>query len=346
MHEATVITVGGCRGPVGKSLLAAQLAWSLANVRRRVALVDLDLAGANLHRLVGAAPPRATNVSLVSRTAGALGSLSETPHCNLLLIPGGQPALSRVTLNPSVRTQLAEQLRSLPVEVVVVDVGAGVGYDPVDLLELGHRRLVVSSCEPSAVQDAYALFKAAVRRLIHRHLEPAGQLGLLEPGLRTWEGERMSHVLGRVQRIDPALHEALTRDLANFGGALLGTQVMDIGHIGALQALSALAAEYLGVTVPLLGWLPNGARLPDLATAPFDNLAPDGAEAQALRAMAEALLRPSPSSAGSEPERRRPMVYVRPPRRRLREAPAASEAQSGRRPRIRLPGMPPRRDRS
>jgi MinD-like ATPase involved in chromosome partitioning or flagellar assembly len=246
-----------------------------------------------------------------------------------------------VTLNASVRMQLAEQLRSLPVDVVVVDVGAGVGYDPVDLLELGHRRLVVSSCEPSAVQDAYALFKAAVRRVIHRHLAPAGQLGLLEPGLRTWEGERMNHVLGRVQRIDPVLHAALTRDLANFGGALLGTQVMDIGHIGALQALSALAAEYLGVTVPLLGWLPNGARLPDLA-GPHDDLAPDGAEAQALRAMAEALLRPSPAPGGSEPERRRPMVYVRPPRRRLREPTAASEPSIGRRPRPRLPGMPPR----
>lgn len=46
------------RGGVGKSVIATNLAISLANQKRRCTLIDADLGGANLHTLFGLQRPK------------------------------------------------------------------------------------------------------------------------------------------------------------------------------------------------------------------------------------------------------------------------------------------------
>src|SRR4051794_27501646 len=55
-----IIAVGGGKGGVGKSLLAANIAIYLAQLGKRVVLFDADLGGANLHTFVGIERPATT----------------------------------------------------------------------------------------------------------------------------------------------------------------------------------------------------------------------------------------------------------------------------------------------
>ena len=50
-------SIGGGKGGIGKSLLAASLGWQLARLGKRVVLVDADLGGANLHTCLGLPGP-------------------------------------------------------------------------------------------------------------------------------------------------------------------------------------------------------------------------------------------------------------------------------------------------
>ena len=52
-----VIAVGGARGGVGKTVIAANLGLYFASIGRRVVLVDADPAGASLHTCLGTAAP-------------------------------------------------------------------------------------------------------------------------------------------------------------------------------------------------------------------------------------------------------------------------------------------------
>src|SRR3954451_12724609 len=51
-----IISLGGGRGGVGKSLLAVNLGVYLAQLGRSVVLADLDPAGSGLHTLLGLPP--------------------------------------------------------------------------------------------------------------------------------------------------------------------------------------------------------------------------------------------------------------------------------------------------
>src|SRR5881392_380339 len=51
-----VIAVGGGRGGVGKSIVAVNLAVYLAQLGRKVLLIDTDPAGAELHTALGLGP--------------------------------------------------------------------------------------------------------------------------------------------------------------------------------------------------------------------------------------------------------------------------------------------------
>src|SRR3954468_25012338 len=69
-----VIAVAGGRGGVGKSIVAVNLAVYLAQLGRKVLLIDADPAGAELHTALGLGPL----FSLWSKNPSAAASSSST----------------------------------------------------------------------------------------------------------------------------------------------------------------------------------------------------------------------------------------------------------------------------
>ena len=63
MTAPRTIAVGGGKGGVGKSLVAANLAVALADEGLAVVAVDADLAGANLHSCLGERAREASTVT-------------------------------------------------------------------------------------------------------------------------------------------------------------------------------------------------------------------------------------------------------------------------------------------
>src|SRR5436305_10463695 len=84
-----IIAIGGGKGGVGKSLLAANLGIYLAQLGRRTVLVDADLGGANLHTFVGVERPRVTLGDLFNRRVSRLEDcIVETAITGLGLLYG------------------------------------------------------------------------------------------------------------------------------------------------------------------------------------------------------------------------------------------------------------------
>ena len=84
-----VIAIGGGKGGIGKSLIAANMGVHLVRNGKRAVLVDADLGGANLHTCIGIKPPEITLSDFVNRKVDVLEDVvSETGIPGLGLVSG------------------------------------------------------------------------------------------------------------------------------------------------------------------------------------------------------------------------------------------------------------------
>ena len=121
-----MVSVGGGKGGVGKTFVAANLSVALARLGKRVVAVDCDLEGANLHTALGVPTPPMSLADFVSQREDDLGKLLiDTPVPGLRLIAGTHAHLGDAQPNQLRRVRLMRALRRLDTDFVIADLGAG-----------------------------------------------------------------------------------------------------------------------------------------------------------------------------------------------------------------------------
>jgi flagellar biosynthesis protein FlhG len=257
-----IITVGGGKGGVGKSIVSSNLAAALAQRGSRVVLVDCDLGAANQHVLFGIDRPTSGLQALIDRKIESLEeALTPTPLPNLHLVAGTGAAVGAANITHAEKQRIMKRIRALDADVVIVDVGAGVSFNVLDFFELGSQRLLVVTPQVTSIQTAYSFLKGAVLRTLRHHAEKTSELELLEPAIASKENEKVSRLLARLREDNPAFGEAVFRILNRFGAQIVGNQVSEPNQAGIFHAVSRMIHDFLGITVPILGYVSISRRI-------------------------------------------------------------------------------------
>jgi flagellar biosynthesis protein FlhG len=156
---ARTIAVTSGKGGVGKSNVALNLAILLSAGGSRVALVDADMALANIDVLADV-EVRA-NLSHVIAGTRRLDEIVLDLPSGVQLVPGANGLARLAHLSEFQRTQLIRQLSALEADndVIIIDTAAGIGPDVLQFAASAENVLVVTTPEPTAITDAYALVK-------------------------------------------------------------------------------------------------------------------------------------------------------------------------------------------
>jgi len=159
--RARVIAIVSGKGGVGKTNVAVNMAIALAAAGRRVLLVDADLGLANVDLVLGQRPHGDLGHVLSGKLA--LGDVIQEGPAGIRWIPGAShmPALSRI--GERRREALLERLTALETQhdYVLIDAPAGIGQGVLHLARQADELVLVTTPEPTALMDAYALLKAA-----------------------------------------------------------------------------------------------------------------------------------------------------------------------------------------
>ncbi|MCE5328325.1 MAG: MinD/ParA family protein [Planctomycetaceae bacterium] len=157
------IAVASGKGGVGKSCVAANLAILISAAGHRVALVDADLALANLDIMLDV--DAASDLSRVIEGAGHVSDIVMNLPCGLQFVPGASGLPRLADLSAFDRARLLEELSALEADndVVVIDCGAGIGPEVLSFAAAADTAVIVTTPEPTAVTDAYALIKVLTR---------------------------------------------------------------------------------------------------------------------------------------------------------------------------------------
>lgn len=161
---ARVIAVTSGKGGVGKTTLAVNLAVKLAHMGRRVVLLDADMGTANADVMCNLAP-RSTLAHVVAGRADIEDTLLPAPG-GFSLVPGASGLANMAALSDREHARLIEQMHRLEAaaDLMIVDTGAGVGPAVLSFALAADEIMVVTTPEPTAVTDAYAVIKSLVRR--------------------------------------------------------------------------------------------------------------------------------------------------------------------------------------
>ena len=159
VHPVQVIAVTGGKGGVGKSNVSVNLSVCLANMGRRVALLDADLGLANIDVLLGLTPKR--NLENVLAGECSLMDILLTGPGGIRIIPASSGTQKMTMLGSMEHAGLIHAFSELSdqIDVLVIDTAAGISDSVVSFVRAAQEVLVVVCDEPSSITDAYALIK-------------------------------------------------------------------------------------------------------------------------------------------------------------------------------------------
>jgi flagellar biosynthesis protein FlhG len=162
------IAITGGKGGVGKSALAVNLAVTYAGLGARTLLVDGDLGMADLNLLLGVAPER----SALDVLQGLPVDQALVPAHGLHLLPALNGCFQLENMSGDARGTLLDAIDGLAVrfDTLVIDIGAGIGRNQVEMAGVVPTVVIVATPEPLALADAYACIKVLSRK---QHLRRA-----------------------------------------------------------------------------------------------------------------------------------------------------------------------------
>ena len=243
-----VMALGGARAGAGTSTLAVNLAVYLAQLGRKVILVDADPAGGELHTLLG-----------VELDLGRMQSDDDpdeevrtiaTPVPGLELLPQLYTTGSTVPVRPGRKPRWARKLRQLDVDHVLFDLGAGTQPATLDLFLAADLGLCVVAPEPPSVEATYRFARALFQRRVRRtFLRDRFKMRMVEraqaelPPLPTPQS-----LVRTLARYDTQMGETAAAELSKIQPRLIVNQVQLRTDADLGPAMRDMAQRYLGMT--------------------------------------------------------------------------------------------------
>ncbi len=164
-----VFSVTSGKGGVGKTAVVANLAVLLARMGKRVLILDADLGLANIDVVFGIAPGHNLNHFFTGeQPLDAI--LTDGPE-GIKILPAGSGVQRFTRLDSEQKMRLLEALDSMnnDFDFVLIDTEAGISENVTYFNTAAQEILVVTTPEPTAITDAYALMKLLSNQFHEKH---------------------------------------------------------------------------------------------------------------------------------------------------------------------------------
>ena len=158
------------KGGVGKTNCVAYLAVYFASIYQKVLILDADLGLCNIDVLLGIR--HKYNIKHVLSGMKSLKDVILDGPMGIQIIPAGSGIKELTNVNSDERHKLISTIEQydVPVDVVLIDTGAGVADNVIFFCDCAQETIVVTTPEPTSVADAYALIKLLSMSKAERHI--------------------------------------------------------------------------------------------------------------------------------------------------------------------------------
>lgn len=153
-----VVAVTGGKGGVGKTNLSVNLSLAMAEMGRRVMLMDADLGLANVDVLLGL-KAQYTLADVLNGSRSLREVVVQGPG-GMKIVPASSGVQQMAALSPQEHAALIHAFSDMrDLDCLVIDTAAGISDTVVSFVRAAQEAIIVVCDEPSSITDAYALIK-------------------------------------------------------------------------------------------------------------------------------------------------------------------------------------------
>lgn len=158
--RARVITVTSGKGGVGKTNLTVNLALALANLGQKVLIIDADLGLANVEFVLGMTP-KYNLLNLLDDSYQINDVVMDGPR-GVKFMSGGSGIYQLANLSDAQIQKIINQVVLFDrwANIILIDTGAGLHRNVLNFVMAADEVIVITTPEPTAIADAYAVMKA------------------------------------------------------------------------------------------------------------------------------------------------------------------------------------------
>lgn len=158
-QSTSVYSITSGKGGVGKTAVVANLAYNLASMGKRVLILDADLGLANIDVVFGLSP--SFNLNHFFSEQRSLQEILVDGPLGIKILPAGSGIQNFTRLDSHQKMRLLDGLDSMQnhFDYVLIDTEAGISENVTYFNTAAQEILVVTTPEPTAITDAYALMK-------------------------------------------------------------------------------------------------------------------------------------------------------------------------------------------
>jgi flagellar biosynthesis protein FlhG len=251
--------------------VAANLGVLLAAKGFKVALVDLDLGGANLHLCLGYKVLLQQNINdFLRKRVDSLQDIMLKSEYGPYLIGGDSSELGAANIDFGRKLKLLKAVENLNADFVILDLGGDTSYNIIDFFLKADFGIIMTTRDSASYIGAYHFLKAAMYRRFHRLFGPESRF----KSYRNADLERLIHdaimpvggvapktineLLERVRAEQPAHFPFVSEVVEKFSSYLLVNKVpnrlwdsFDVNPI--ITRIQQVTKSYLSKEVTYLG---------------------------------------------------------------------------------------------
>ena len=247
-NAGKTIAVGGGKGGVGKTIVSVNLALALSRRRQDVTLLDGDFSNCNCNTVLGITRV-GNSIEEYLRHECSLPEITvASAYPGLRLVCGSQNNVEPLLAAESPR--LLSDIRLIAADCLVIDLGAGVGDETLELYRLADEKIIVVTPHVTSLQNAYGFVKSAFFHDLERVGGHAAalldQVGADAPKLHALIGGRAVN--------DPA-RQAFAAVLARQRFKIIANMVNNTQDQKIVQNLQNVVGQYLRIESSVLGTL-------------------------------------------------------------------------------------------
>lgn len=168
-QPTSVYSITSGKGGVGKTAVVANLAYTLASLGKRVLILDADLGLANIDVVFGISP--AYNLNHFFTGDKDLQAIMVEGPMGIRILPAGSGFQNFTNLDSGQKMRLLDGLDTMQnrFDYVLIDTEAGISENVTYFNTAAQEILVVTTPEPTAITDAYALMKLLSTQYHEKH---------------------------------------------------------------------------------------------------------------------------------------------------------------------------------